>query len=75
MNSLDYEKQVMVKLFEILNKVDFNWSSEFEHHMKIEMVDLLLEYFTNIEHYEKCGFLKDMKEKLESDDETNSKEA
>ena len=40
--------------------------------MKLKMIELLLENFTDIEHYEKCAKLKPILNKLENTNENNS---
>ncbi len=69
---MNYEREVMVNTYEILTKKDFKWSYEFKHSMKIQMINLLLEYFTDIEHYEKCAKLDTILKKLENMNENIS---
>lgn len=52
---MNYEKKVMESAYNILMKDDFEWSSEFTEEMQSQFLNLLLEYFTDIEHYEKCA--------------------
>jgi len=52
---MNYEKKVMEMAYSILIKKDFEWSSEFSTEMRNQLLNLLLEYFTDIEHYEKCA--------------------
>lgn len=52
---MNYEKKVMEMAYNILIKKDFEWSSEFSTEMRNQLLNLLLEYFTDIEHYEKCA--------------------
>jgi len=52
---MNYEKKVMEMAYNILTKKDFEWSSEFSTEMRNQLLNLLLEYFTDIEHYEKCA--------------------
>jgi len=52
---MNYEKKVMEMAYNILTKKDFEWSSEFSTEMRKQLLNLLLEYFTDIEHYEKCA--------------------
>ena len=52
---MNYEKKVMEMAYNILTKKDFKWSSEFSTEMRKQLLNLLLEYFTDIEHYEKCA--------------------
>ena len=54
---MNYEKRVMIQAFNILTKKDFKWTDEFSLEMRKQFLDLLLEYFTEIEHYEKCAQL------------------
>ena len=51
---MNYEKKVMEMAYNILMKRDFKWSAEFSDEMRAQLLKLLLEYFTDIEHYEKC---------------------
>ena len=68
----NYEKLVMEQAYEILSHSDFKWSYEFKHDMKLDLLNLLIEYFTDIEHYEKCSMLKSIMENLESSDVKHS---
>ena len=52
---MNYEKKVMEMTYNILMKKDFVWTSEFSPEMRTQLLNLLLEYFTDIEHYEKCA--------------------
>ena len=52
---MNYEKKVMEMTYNILMKEDFKWTSEFNSEMRTQLLNLLLEYFTDIEHYEKCA--------------------
>lgn len=52
---MNYEKKVMEDAYNILMKKDFEWSPEFNSDMRNALLNLLLEYFTDIEHYEKCA--------------------
>lgn len=52
---MNYEKKVMEDAYNILMKKDFDWSPEFNGEMRKALLNLLLEYFTDIEHYEKCA--------------------
>lgn len=52
---MNYEKKVMEDAYNILMKRDFEWSPEFNGEMRKALLNLLLEYFTDIEHYEKCA--------------------
>lgn len=52
---MNYEKKVMEMTYRILMKKDFKWSPEFSEEMRNQLLNLLLEYFTDIEHYEKCA--------------------
>ncbi len=47
----------MIQAFNILTKKDFKWTDEFSLEMKTSFLDLLLNYFTGIEHYEKCAVI------------------
>jgi len=52
---MNYEKKVMEMAYGALMKRDFQWSPEFSVEMRNQLLNLLLEYFTDIEHYEKCA--------------------
>jgi hypothetical protein len=69
---MNYEKKVMESAYEILKKGDFVWSTEFKDEMKHQLLDLLLDYFTDIEHYEKCAFIHKLSIKLENKNENIS---
>tara|TARA_A200000159_G_scaffold126605_1_gene121951 strand:- start:664 stop:906 length:243 start_codon:yes stop_codon:yes gene_type:complete len=71
---MNYEKRVMIQAFNILVKKDFKWTDEFSLEMRKQFLDLLLNYFTEIEHYEKCAVIvKLQKQSLEIMDENISK--
>ena len=63
----------MVQAYNILMKEGFQWSTNFKKNMKSQLLNLLLEYFSDIEHYEKCSKLKSIIEKLENVNEIDSK--
>jgi hypothetical protein len=69
---MNYEKKVMVNAYEILTKKDFEWTYEFNHSMRVQFVNLLLEYFTEVEHYEKCAKLVTILKGLENMNENIS---
>ena len=54
---MNYEKKVMIQAYNILTKKDFKWTDEFSLEMRNQFLDLLLNYFTEIEHYEKCAVI------------------
>lgn len=54
---MNYEREAMIQAFNILTKKDFKWTDEFSLEMKTQFLDLLLNYFTGIEHYEKCAVI------------------
>lgn len=47
----------MESTYEILMKPEFVWSYEFKDGMKVQLLSLLIDYFTDIEAYEKCAHL------------------
>ena len=64
----------MIQAFNNLTKKEFEWNDEFSLEMRNQFLDLLLNCFTEIEHYEKCAVIvKLQKESLEIVDENNSK--
>ncbi len=69
---MNYEKEVMELAYGILTNEEFQWRHEFKPNMKLEIVQLLLDYFTDIEHYEKCSTLNEMVKTLENTDENFS---
>ena len=68
----DYEKMVMEQVYDILMEDDFKWSVDFNQKMKMDLLNLLIEYFKNIEDYIKCSKLKPIIENLESSDDEYS---
>jgi hypothetical protein len=70
---MSYEKKVMEHSYEILTKDDFAWTDEFSHNMKIQLIELLLTYFEDIEDYEKCSKLQPMLDELEMKNENHNK--
>jgi hypothetical protein len=70
---MNYEKEVLINAYEILTKADFKWTDEFRDEMKVKLINLLLEYFTSIEHYEKCAKLAIKLKHLENRNENISK--
>jgi hypothetical protein len=69
---MNYEKKVMESAYEILMKGDFVWSTDYKDEMKHQLLNLLLDYFTDIEHYEKCAFIHKLSIKLENKNENIS---
>ena len=70
---MNYERQVMDSAFRILKKKDFKWGHEFDNGMKKGLLNLLLTYFTDIEHYEKCAHIHSLLKNLEKMNENISK--
>lgn len=70
---MNYEKKVMIQCFNILTRKDFEWTDEFSLEMRNQFLDLLLDYFTDIEHYEKCAIIVKKKQSLEIMNENISK--
>tara|TARA_Y100000817_G_C16820846_1_gene528792 strand:+ start:128 stop:367 length:240 start_codon:yes stop_codon:yes gene_type:complete len=70
---MDYEKEVMRIAYEIISDGEFSWRKDFNYDMKMELLKLLIEYFTDIEHYEKCSNLSKMIKGLEKTNENISK--
>ena len=69
---MNYEKKAMEVAYQILTKPGFEWDDEFSTKMRAEFTELLLEYFTKIEHYEKCAKIV-MIQKMENMNENISK--
>ena len=70
---MSYERKVMENTFEILTKNDFAWTREFSLNMRVQLVDLLLTYFRDVEDYEKCAKLQLMLDELEIKNENHNK--
>ena len=71
---MNYEKKVMIQTYDILTKKDFKWTNEFSLEMRKSLLKLLLDYFTDIEHYEKCAVIVKLQNKsLENMNENISK--
>jgi|TARA_Y100000287_G_C14212231_1_gene351525 hypothetical protein len=71
---MNYEKIVMIQAYDILTRKDFRWTNEFSEEMKKSFLQLLLDYFTDIEHYEKCAVIVKLQNKnLENMNENISK--
>ena len=70
---MNYEKKAMEHAFNILSKKNFKWTNEFSLEMRNQFLDLLLKYFTEIEHYEKCAHIHSMLTNLENMNENISK--
>jgi hypothetical protein len=68
---MDYEKKVMRIAYDIISDGEFSWRKDFNYDMKMELLKLLIEYFTDIEHYEKCSKLSEMIKGLEKTNENN----
>ena len=60
---MNYEKEVMEQAYNILTKKNFEWGVEFNLEMKKAFLKLLLDYFTEIEHYEKCAVILTLQKK------------
>ena len=63
----------MIQCFNILTRKDFEWTEDFSLEMRNQFLDLLLNYFTDIEHYEKCAIIVKKKQSLEIMNENISK--
>jgi len=71
---MNYEKIVMIQAYDILTRKDFRWTNEFSEEMRKSFLQLLLDYFTDIEHYEKCAVIVKLQNKnLENMNENISK--
>jgi hypothetical protein len=66
---MDYEKEVMRIAYEIISDAEFSWRKDFNYDMKMELLKLLIEYFTDIEQYENCSKLSKMIKALEKTNE------
>lgn len=69
---MDYEKKVMRIAYDIISDGEFSWRTDFNYDMKMELLKLLIEYFTDIEQYEKCSKLSKMINSLEKTNENIS---
>lgn len=64
----------MIQAYDILTRKDFRWTNEFSEEMRKSFLQLLLDYFTDIEHYEKCAVIVKLQNKnLENMNENISK--
>ena len=64
----------MIQAYDILTRKDFRWTNEFSEEMRKSFLQLLLDYFTDIEHYEKCAVIVKLHNKnLENMNENISK--
>ena len=71
---MNYEKRVMIQASNILTKKDFKWTDEFSLEMRKQFLELPLNYFTEIEHYENAAVIvKLQKQSLEIMNENISK--
>lgn len=70
---MNYENKVMNSVYEILTKEDFKWSNEFDLYMMHDLVEVVLNYFKDIEDYEKCAKLQPMLDSMEMKDESYNK--
>jgi len=68
---MDYEKKVMRIAYDIISDGEFSWRKDFNYDMKMELLKLLIEYFTDIEQYENCSKLSKMIKALEKTNENN----
>jgi len=57
---MNYEREVMIQAYEILTKKNFKWTNEFNLEMRNQFLKLLLDYFTDIEHYERCAVILEL---------------
>lgn len=60
---MNYEREVMIQAYEILTKKNFKWTNEFSLEMRNQFLKLLLDYFTDIEHYERCAVILELQKK------------
>ncbi len=66
----NYEHLAMDELYDILL-----YNPDVNVVMKLNLVDNLLQHYLELEDYEKCGILEELKMVMGKDDELNNKKA
>ena len=69
----DYEQLVMLDVYNIISTKGFVEDDTFTKPERGDYLKLLLEYFEDVEHYDKCTKLRNMIKKMETTDENSSK--
>ena len=64
----NYEHLAMDELYDILL-----YNPDVNVVMKLNLVDNLLQHYLELEDYEKCGILEELKVVMEKEDESNNK--
>ena len=65
----NYEQLAMDEAYDILL-----YNPDASNIIKLNLIENLMEYYTNIEDYEKCKNLIELKKVMEKDNESNNKE-
>jgi hypothetical protein len=65
---INYEHLAITEVYDILL-----YNPDVDLVLKLNLVDNLLKYYIQIEDYEKCAVLEELKVVMEKDDESNNK--
>jgi hypothetical protein len=65
---INYEQSAIDEVYDIIL-----YNPDVHSEMKLNIVDNLLEYYTNIEEYEKCKNLQELRLVMERENESNNK--
>jgi len=65
----NYEQLAMDEAYDILL-----YNPDASNIIKLNLIENLMEYYTNVEDYEKCKNLMELKKVMEKDNESNNKE-
>jgi len=65
----NYEQLAMDETYDILL-----YNPDVSNIIKLNLIENLIEYYTNVEDYEKCKNLIELKKVMENDNESNNKE-
>jgi hypothetical protein len=65
---INYEQSAIDEVYDIIL-----YNPNVHSEMKLNIVDNLLEYYTNIEEYEKCKNLQELRLVMERENESNNK--
>ncbi|MDB2399754.1 hypothetical protein N9W01_00650 [bacterium] len=65
----NYEQLAMDEAYDILL-----YNPDASNIIKLNLIENLIEYYTNVEDYEKCKNLIELKKVMEKDNESNNKE-
>ena len=65
---INYEQSAIDEVYDIIL-----YNPDVHSEMKLNIVDNLIEYYTEIEEYEKCRNLQELRLVMEKEDESNNK--